>query len=59
MALIDQAQKDMVAAMKNREEARLSAIRIVKAALMEAKVASSCCDCSTSPDTLSTRPSVQ
>jgi uncharacterized protein YqeY len=38
MPLIDQVTKDMVAAMKNREEARLSAIRMVKAALMKAKV---------------------
>lgn len=38
MPLIDQVQKDMVAAMKNREGARLSAIRMVKAALMKAKV---------------------
>ena len=38
MPLIDQVQKDMVAAMKNREEARLSAIRMIKAALMKAKV---------------------
>jgi len=38
MPLIDRVTKDMVAAMKNREEARLSAIRMVKAALMKAKV---------------------
>jgi hypothetical protein len=38
MPLIDQVQKDMVAAMKNRDEAGLSAIRMVKAALMKAKV---------------------
>ena len=38
MALIDQVQKDMVAAMKNREEERLSALRMVKAALMKQKV---------------------
>jgi uncharacterized protein YqeY len=38
MPLVDQVQKDMVAAMKNREEARLSAIRMIKAALMKAKV---------------------
>jgi uncharacterized protein YqeY len=38
MALIDQVQKDMVAAMKNREEARLSALRMIKAALMKQKV---------------------
>ena len=38
MPLIDQVQQDMVAAMKAREEARLSAIRMLKAALMKAKV---------------------
>jgi uncharacterized protein YqeY len=38
MALIDRVQKDMVAAMKNREEARLSALRMIKAALMKQKV---------------------
>src|SRR6476619_1064393 len=38
MPLIDQVQQDMVAAMKSRDEARLSAIRMVKAALMKAKV---------------------
>jgi hypothetical protein len=38
MALIDQVQQDMVAAMKNREEARLSALRMIKAALMKQKV---------------------
>ena len=38
MPLIDQVQKDMVAAMKAREEARLSALRMVKAALMKLKV---------------------
>ena len=38
MPLIDQVQKDMVAAMKAKEEARLSAIRMIKAALMKAKV---------------------
>src|SRR3974390_1169354 len=38
MALIDQVQKDMVAAMKSREEERLSALRMIKAALMKAKV---------------------
>jgi uncharacterized protein YqeY len=38
MPLIDQVQQDMVAAMKGREEARLSAIRMIKAALMKAKV---------------------
>lgn len=38
MPLIDQVQQDMVAAMKARDEARLSAIRMIKAALMKAKV---------------------
>jgi uncharacterized protein len=38
MALIDRVQQDMVAAMKNREEARLSALRMIKAALMKLKV---------------------
>jgi len=38
MPLIDQVQKDMVAAMKGREEARLSALRLIKAALMKQKV---------------------
>ena len=38
MPLIDQVQQDMVTAMKNREEARLSALRMIKAALMKAKV---------------------
>jgi uncharacterized protein len=38
MPLIDQVQQDMVAAMKSKDEARLSAIRMVKAALMKAKV---------------------
>jgi len=38
MPLIDQIQKDMVAAMKSREEARLSALRMIKAALMKLKV---------------------
>jgi hypothetical protein len=35
MPLIEQIQKDMVAAMKNREEARLDALRMVKAALQK------------------------
>src|SRR5690242_18676717 len=35
MPLIDQVQKDMVAAMKAREEARLSALRMIKAALQK------------------------
>src|SRR5579871_6281103 len=38
MPLIDQVQKDMVAAMKAKEEARLSALRMIKAALMKYKV---------------------
>ena len=38
MPLIDQIQQDMVAAMKGRDEARLSALRMIKAALMKQKV---------------------
>jgi hypothetical protein len=38
MPLIDQVQKDMVAAMKAKAEARLSALRMIKAALMKQKV---------------------
>jgi uncharacterized protein YqeY len=38
MPLIDRIQQDMVAAMKAREEARLSALRMIKAALMKQKV---------------------
>jgi uncharacterized protein YqeY len=38
MPLIDQVQKDMVVAMKARDEARLNALRMVKAALMKLKV---------------------
>ena len=38
MPLIDQVQTEMVAAMKARDEARLSALRMIKAALMKAKV---------------------
>src|SRR5712691_5011033 len=38
MALVDQIQKDMVAAMKGREEERLNALRMIKAALMRYKV---------------------
>jgi uncharacterized protein YqeY len=38
MPLIDQVQKDMVEAMKARDEARLSALRMLKAALMKQKV---------------------
>jgi len=35
MALLDQVQKDMVAAMKARDEARLNALRMIKAALQK------------------------
>jgi len=38
MPLIDQVQQQMVAAMKSRDEARLSALRMLKAALMKQKV---------------------
>jgi hypothetical protein len=38
MPLLDQLQKDMVAAMKAKDEALLSAIRMVKSALMKEKV---------------------
>jgi len=38
MPLVDQVQTEMVAAMKARDEARLSALRMIKAALMKAKV---------------------
>ena len=38
MALIEQVQKDMVAAMKAREEARLSALRMIKTALKKHEV---------------------
>ncbi|MBS1856697.1 MAG: GatB/YqeY domain-containing protein [Acidobacteria bacterium] len=38
MPLIDRIQQEMVAAMKAKEEARLSALRMIKAALMKAKV---------------------
>jgi uncharacterized protein len=38
MPLIDQVQQDMVAAMKSKSEARLSTLRMIKAALMKAKV---------------------
>lgn len=38
MPLIDQVQQDMVSAMKSRDEARLSALRMIKAALMKLKV---------------------
>jgi uncharacterized protein len=38
MPLIDQVQQDMTAAMKSRDGARLSALRMIKAALMKQKV---------------------
>ena len=38
MPLIDEVQKDMVVAMKSKAEARLSALRMIKAALMKLKV---------------------
>jgi uncharacterized protein len=38
MPLLDQIQKDMVAAMKGREEERLGAIRMIKAALKKHEV---------------------
>lgn len=38
MALLEQIQKDMVASMKARDEAKLAAIRMIKAALMKEKV---------------------
>jgi uncharacterized protein YqeY len=38
MPLLDQLQKDLVAAMKAREEARLSALRMIKTALQKAHV---------------------
>jgi uncharacterized protein YqeY len=38
MPLIDQVAQDMVTAMKSRDEARLSALRMIKAALMKLKV---------------------
>lgn len=37
MPLIDQIQKDMVTAIKSKQEARLSALRMIKAALMKYK----------------------
>jgi len=39
MPLLDQLQKDLVAAMKAKEEARLSAIRMIKTAVQKAAVA--------------------
>src|SRR5438552_6423599 len=38
MSLVDQIQKDIIAAMKPRDEARLSTLRMVKSALMNKKV---------------------
>lgn len=38
MALLDQVQKDLVAAMKARDEARLSAIRMIKSALQKHQI---------------------
>jgi uncharacterized protein YqeY len=38
MPLLDQIQRDMVTAMKSREEARLGALRMVKAALQKHQV---------------------
>jgi uncharacterized protein len=38
MALVDQIQKDIVSAMKSRDEARLSTLRMVKTALMNKKI---------------------
>ena len=38
MPLIDQVSQAMVAAMKSRDEARLSALRMIKAALMKQEV---------------------
>ena len=38
MPLVDRVQQDMVSAMKSRDEARLNALRMIKAALMKLKV---------------------
>src|SRR4051794_22045440 len=38
MALLERIQKDMVEAMKARDEARLSTVRMIKAGLMKLKV---------------------
>jgi len=38
MSILDQLQKDLIAAMKARDEARLSAIRMIKTALQKAHV---------------------
>ena len=38
MPLVDQIQRDIVAAMKSKDEARLSTLRMVKTALMNRKI---------------------
>ena len=38
MPLVDQIQKDIVSAMKSRDEARLSTLRMMKTALMNKKI---------------------
>ena len=38
MGLVEQIQKDMTAAMKSRDEARLSTLRLMKSALMNRKI---------------------
>src|SRR5215471_15176023 len=38
MSLIDQIQKDITAAMKSRDETRLSTLRMVKTALLNRKI---------------------
>src|SRR6476659_4414963 len=38
MPLLDQVQKDMVSAMKARDEARLNAIRMIKSALQKHQI---------------------
>ena len=38
MPLLDQIQKDIIAAMKGREEARLDALRMIKTALKKLEV---------------------
>jgi uncharacterized protein YqeY len=38
MPLLDQIQKDMISAMKGREEARLDALRMIKAALKKHEI---------------------
>ena len=38
MALLEQIQKDMVAAMKARDEARLGTVRMIKAALKKHEI---------------------